>query len=148
MPSCERCDQSPSTHAVRVTHAGGEQTLHLCPRCFSEMQLEPPQLVVGLMPVRPGPLQAHACPACGTSLGDLQQSPILGCAHCYAHFRPLLRVQLRKVHGSSQHVGKPFRGAARPESDLLAQIDHAVRERRFEDAARLQGRLDALGDGS
>lgn len=151
MDDCQHCARHPSSHEVRVVHAGGEQSLHLCHRCFSEMQLEPPILVAGLMPTRPGPAQAHACPACGTTLCDLQASPILGCPRCYEHFRPLLRVQLRRVHGSSQHMGKTPRGGVAPEphrlEDLESDLREAIGEQRFEDAARLRDRIRALSEG-
>lgn len=151
MSDCERCAQSPFSHEVRVSHPGGEQTMLLCHRCYQEMQLEPPILAVGLMPFRSTAPQVSACPACGTTSADLQESPMLGCPRCYDHFRQLLRVQLRRIHGSSQHMGKTLGGreALTPNrrEQLESELHEAVGEQRFEDAARLRDRIRALEGG-
>jgi protein arginine kinase activator len=79
----------------------------------------------------------------------------LGCSECYTTFRAQLRPLLRRIHGSTKHVGKaPVRDSARValrreiqrlHEDMQAAIEHEE----FETAAELRDRIrviEAQGD--
>src|SRR5207248_1290925 len=68
--------------------------------------------------VLPTPADGLRCAACGSTLKDFRESGRLGCAQCYESFSAHLKDLLRRLHGSSQHVGERYAppGAA---GDLL-----------------------------
>ena len=93
------------------------------------------------------------CASCGSTLRDFRDSGRLGCDQCYATFDAHLRDLLRRLHGSSQHVGERYdapgdlEGAADPRSRLLelkAQLRRAVEGENFELAAELRDRIRVL----
>ena len=91
------------------------------------------------------------CSACGSTLRDFRDSGRLGCDQCYVEFELHLRDLLRRLHGSSQHVGErydaPGETATDPRSrllDLRAQLRRAVEGENFELAAELRDRIRVL----
>jgi len=76
----------------------------------------------------------------------------LGCAQCYESFQTHLRDLLRRLHGSSQHVGERYAppgadDAADPRIQLLdlrEQLRRAVDSENFELAAELRDRIRVL----
>ncbi|HXG98155.1 MAG TPA: UvrB/UvrC motif-containing protein, partial [Gemmatimonadales bacterium] len=93
------------------------------------------------------------CPACGSTLRDFRDTGRLGCDQCYSSFDTHLRDLLRRLHGSSQHVGERYDmpgaagGAGDPRSELLelkAQLRRAVEGENFELAAELRDRIRVL----
>jgi len=99
------------------------------------------------------PEDALRCPACGSTLRDFRDSGRLGCDRCYVSFDTHLRDLLRRLHGSSQHVGERYEspgsagGGDDPRSRLLelrAQLRRAVEGENFELAAELRDRIRVL----
>src|SRR5207249_1843573 len=94
----------------------------------------------------PTPADGLRCAACGSTLKDFRESGRLGCAQGYKSFQTHLRDLLRRLHGSSQHVGERYvapgtDAAADPRIQLLdlrEQLRRAVENENFQLAAELQ----------
>lgn len=91
------------------------------------------------------------CPHCGWSSGELRKYQRVGCAGCYEFFKEDILVLLSHRHPSVSHSEvapqTPKAPLPTPEIDrskLQALLDKALKEERYEDAARLR---DALRDG-
>ena len=91
------------------------------------------------------------CGVCGTTLSDLKESGMVGCANCYRVFAEHLEATVRPQAEPTEHLGKvPLRG---PESDTLQhemmRLERMLRElvahERFEEAAGVRDRLAELG---
>jgi protein arginine kinase activator len=160
--SCEQCREREAV--IHLTQIVNEQvtTLHLCERCAAEKGVESP----GAQPKTPlgtflaamgqEPEQAHApktdtCARCGGSLQDFRESGRLGCPECYRSFEAPLRDLLRRLHGSTHHMGERYAESGSPEpaerqqaSDLREQLRLAVETENFELAAELRDRLRVL----
>jgi protein arginine kinase activator len=143
-------------------------TLHLCEQCAQQKGVETGGTVLktplggfltalgkgsGGGALVAAPSDALRCTACGSTLRDFRDSGRLGCDQCYAAFDAHLRDLLRRLHGSSQHVGERYempglRGrGADPRSALLelkAQLRRAVEGENFELAAELRDRIRVL----
>ena len=168
-----RCDQCHERDAVvHLTQIAQDQvvTLHLCEKCAAEKGVES-GAAVGKSPVgqflapmgkgmeaggvMPGPTSGDRCPGCGATLSDFRESGRLGCATCYRTFEPSLRDLLRRLHGSSRHIGEryvPPGDTPLPPADsalqLRQQLRLAVDTEDFELAAELRDRLRAVeGEG-
>jgi protein arginine kinase activator len=167
-----RCDNCHERDAVvHLTQIADEQkvTVHLCERCAAEKGVET-SASLGKIPVGsfvaalgkgpepavalPGPTPPGACPTCGATLTDFRESGRLGCADCYRSFEGPLRDLLRRLHGSSRHLGERYSApGAEPDADahtalqLREQLRVAVESESFELAAELRDRLRALEEG-
>jgi len=96
-----------------------------------------------------------ACPDCGLSYGAFVDTNRFGCASCYTAFEENLDAALQELHGARTHVGRMPSGAkpdeeARRQHRLVIQhqLDEAVADERYEDAARLRDELRQLEDGA
>jgi len=84
-------------------------------------------------------------------LADFRESGRLGCPQCYASFEGHLRDLLRRLHGSTQHVGEVYlppggsaEDPARRVVELRDQLRRAVEAENFELAAELRDRIRVL----
>jgi protein arginine kinase activator len=162
---CQQCQEREAV--VHLTQIAEDQEvhLHLCERCAAEKGVEN-ATALGKTPVgtflalmgkgmEPGAAlaggaSAGACPTCGATLNDFRDSGRLGCGDCYRAFEAPLRDLLRRLHGSSRHLGKRYHppgaeegvdGADRELLRLRDQLDRAVELENFELAAELRDRL-------
>jgi len=160
--SCDQCREREAV--IHLTQIVNEQvtTLHLCERCAAEKGVESP----GAQPKTPlgtflaamgqetEPAQTprgDTCSRCGGSLQDFRESGRLGCPDCYRSFEVPLRDLLRRLHGSTHHVGERYddrdiaSAAGRQQaSELREQLRLAVETENFELAAELRDRLRVL----
>ena len=168
---CELCGEEPATmHLLRVVHGAVSHT-HLCAHCAEgvaeqteglALVLAVPSVLRGLSKKSSGDQEEAAGPAsanreenfcgvCGTTLSDLKESGMVGCANCYSVFAVHLEATVRREAEPIEHLGKvPIRG---PESDSLRhemmRLERMLRElvshERFEEAAGVRDRLTELG---
>jgi protein arginine kinase activator len=169
---CEQCREREAV--IHLTQIVNEQvtTLHLCERCAAEKGVESPgsqpKTPLGTflaamgqeLPEQvPAPRTGDTCPRCGGSLQDFRESGRLGCSDCYRSFEIPLRDLLRRLHGSTHHMGERYAdheaapgagaGAATPQerpqaAELREQLRLAVETENFELAAELRDRLRVL----
>jgi protein arginine kinase activator len=84
-----------------------------------------------------------ACPDCGLKYSQFRAEGRLGCANDYDVFAEMLLPILVKAHRDSTHTGKvPASRAIRTEHDRQQlDLQRAIAEERYEDAARLRDAL-------
>jgi protein arginine kinase activator len=169
--TCERCGEEPaSVHLLRVVDGAVTHT-HLCPGCAEGMAEETEGLALVLAvpsvlrhlaratsteetspPEPAAEHMEHYCETCGTTLSDLKESGLVGCAHCYLRFADYLDTFIAPDAEPVEHLGKiPHRG---PETDNLRhevlRLQRMLRElvacERFEEAAGVRDRLTELGE--
>ncbi len=161
--SCDQCREREAV--IHLTQIVNEQvtTLHLCERCAAEKGVESPGSAVKtplgsfLAAMGKGPEQtpsarsADTCHRCGATFQDFRESGRLGCPDCYRTFETPLRDLLRRLHGSTHHLGERYaeREASAEEArekvaDLREQLRLAVETENFELAAELRDRLKVM----
>jgi protein arginine kinase activator len=168
---CELCGEEPATmHLLRVVDGKVSHT-HLCAHCAEGVaeQTEGLALVLAVPSVLRGlrkktssdeeeaagcaaaDREESFCGVCGTTLSDLKESGMVGCANCYRVFAEHLEATVRHEAEPVEHLGKvPLRG---PEGDSLRhemmRLERMLRElvehERFEEAAGVRDRLTELG---
>lgn len=160
---CDFCGKNEAT--VHLTEIIDDQTreLHLCEPCAREKgsgvasQFGLSDLLAGLADfgVKPGEgTKTHgACAQCGMTYEDFRKLGRFGCGHCYETFQPLLAPLLKRIHGSTQHLGKApatlqkkTASAAAPDElkTLKERLKTAIESEAFEEAARLRDRIRAF----
>ena len=159
---CERCQDQPAEVHLTTIENDEMATLHLCTACAEQQGIHtsaaaPAPLADFLAHLgasaEEGPQSSTSepCPYCGTSSEEFRRTGRLGCPECYVHFEGQLRGLLRRVHGSTQHVGKLYLGEASEADDRHAQLrslrlrlDRAVELEDFEAAAELRDQIHML----
>jgi protein arginine kinase activator len=156
---CDHCKQNEAI--IHLTQIENDQmrTFHLCEGCAAEKGLEPGVNVANapltdfLAQVgRSAEPTAHGpCPYCGLKIEEFKKTGRLGCSHCYVTFEPSLRGLLRRLHGSTQHVGKvylppdPSRAEQQERlAGLRRKLDRAVELEDFERAAQIRDMIRTL----
>lgn len=156
---CERCQDRPAEVHLTTIQNDEMATVHLCGPCAEEQGIgtsaAPAPLAdflahIGQSAEDSAPA-GEPCPYCGTESKDFRRSGRLGCPECYAHFEGQLRGLLRRVHGSTQHVGKLYLSEAIDADDRFARLrslrlrlDRAVELEDFEAAADLRDQIHML----
>ena len=163
---CDVCSKNPAT--VHLTEIIDEQMneLHLCEDCARhksaamEQQFGLSDLLAGMADFekpssKEEELVTVKCPSCGLTYADFKKIGRLGCGECYNVFRKYLAPLLKRIHGSSQHIGKnPAKTKVAAKlykkkvglPELKNQLQKAIREEAFEEAARLRDQIKKISE--
>jgi protein arginine kinase activator len=157
--NCERCGQREAAVKYIEVEEGVKRSRWLCEVCATEegAQAPPPGPVpddvaasLQVFMSGEGEPPVEPCPLCGVEIQQLHDQGLLGCPHCYAHFRDQVLPLLRRYHGATVHLGKAP-GARGPRAALRLEIrqlrsslEEAVAAESFEQAAVLRDRISEL----
>lgn len=154
--TCDVCGEREAIVNLTQIENGEATAMHLCERCAAERGVEPPapgKTPLGGFLAAMGELSAgggEACPSCGATLQSFRESGRLGCSECWNAFEPSLRELVRRLHGSTYHVGERYSHetgeipTAQLERELREKLKEAVAAENFELAAELRDRLRVL----
>ena len=156
---CDICGKNQAT--VHLTEIVDEQMneLHLCEECARQKSAQMEQqfglsdLLAGLAEFEKPALEKEVsslkCPNCNLTYADFKKIGRLGCGECYKAFKKYLGPLLKRIHGSSQHVGKvPAKvKVVRKKidlTDLRNALQKAIENEEFEEAAKLRDQIKEL----
>ena len=169
---CDICKKREAS--VHLTEIINEEVteLHLCETCAKSKGAQMQQhfsiadFLSGLVdfPAEEAKKQERIkvkCPACGMSYSDFKRLGRLGCSSCYESFKRAIYPLLKRIHGSTRHVGKQpgkisvgKKKTAKPVSEaerlkgelegLRRRMAKAVEMEEFEEAAILRDRIRSL----
>ncbi len=161
---CDICAKNEAT--VHLTEIINEQIteLHLCEECAQTKSMQMEQqfglsdLLAGLadFETQVEPQQDKVdieCQNCHLTYKDFKKIGRLGCSECYKYFRKYLTSLLKRIHGSSQHIGKaPVKIGAGPKvkrrqpsvAELKEKLQSAIAAEEFEEAAALRDQIRVL----
>lgn len=172
---CQHCNQNEATTHIKKNINGHKEEMHLCQDCARELgvmeDFKMPSMseffadsfLGSFLGSGVSPMNAltgvERCETCGSSFNDIVKSGQVGCSECYDKFEQKLEPSIQKLHGRNKHIGKFIsyseneekKSEAKEEKpnelDLLkAQLDKAISEQRFEDAAVLRDKINAMED--
>jgi protein arginine kinase activator len=153
---CQICQLN--TAEIKIAHLANDKKIeiHICKECAEEKGINHPLMS---LPDLFGNFisellgddfsQKHAgqsgkkCPGCESTWEGFQETGLFGCDICYQFFEEDLKVVLRRIHGSNQHIGsrpKSFRHIV-DESELVSlksDLERAIGAEDFERAAELR----------
>ncbi len=161
---CDSCKEREAVINLTQVEHDSKVTLHLCEQCAQAKGVETGVSVLksplggfitamgkGATSLLPTAADGLRCATCGATLKDFRESGRLGCAQCYEAFDSHLRDLLRRLHGSSQHVGEGYVAPGAVDTDprrrlldLKEQLRRAVENENFELAADLRDRIRVL----
>lgn len=161
---CDNCKQREAAIHLKQIADNAFTELHLCEQCAAEKGIHTGASVAkfplsdflaslgkGETTALPAGGDTRICDFCRGTLKDFRESGRLGCPHCYDTFETHLRDLLRRLHGSSQHVGEVYLSPSSQKTDshralrmLREQLRRAVESENFELAAELRDRIRVL----
>ncbi len=150
---CDVCENEATVFLTQIIN-GQMTTVNLCDAC-SKAKGVTDETGFGLAEAflsQPTPASdsAAVCKACGFTAAQLKKIGRMGCPECYSAFRDGLDGLLKAMHKGTRHIGKTPRiiaseGHLRGNlSQLREELAHAVRDERYEDAARLKNEIATL----
>lgn len=155
---CDRCGQNEaSMHFINVEN-GVANEVHLCGECAAQTGNMPDTFSLtdwfsSFLP--PQERTQKRCSKCGSSLADIQKSGFAGCQQCYTDLYDEMLPMLSAIHGATEHVGsgpknrlkeyiEPVEQEANEIEDLRAQLNSAVSDENYEQAAALRDKIKLL----
>jgi protein arginine kinase activator len=160
---CQLCGKRPAiVHFTEIVN-NKKSEYHVCEKCAEERGYSVPllkskfsvgDLLAGMVDqtgvgeeAKVGRVQ---CPRCGLVYSSFRETGRLGCSECYTTFRTQLRPLLRRIHGSTKHVGKsPARDSDRVTlrreiQRLHEEMQRAIEREEFETAASLRDQIRTM----
>lgn len=153
---CQNCGEREARINITQIINNQKTEVHLCQVCAQVGEQGDPvfalhKMLTGLVDWEPGvPARSRACPGCGLTEHQLRQSGRLGCEQCYQTYEPLVRTILGRVHGRLEHTGKVPAGAregllkSQKLRSLRESLEQAIRQEKFEEAARIRDEIRLL----
>jgi protein arginine kinase activator len=159
---CDLCGKNQAT--VHLTEIIDDQMteLHLCEECARQKSVQMEQqfgladLLAGLAELggktveEKESVERIKCSNCELTYDDFKKVGRLGCSECYTAFKKYLLPLLKKIHGSSRHLGKlpKVRAAAEKKTSQLDELRHrlqvAIEREEFEEAANIRDEIKEL----
>ncbi len=158
---CEKCHKNTATTHIRTVINGVVTEKNLCGYCaaaegyskFSNNSFASMLASMFGSELATGNIKEIRCDCCGTAFSDIAETGKMGCSKCYETFNSKLIPYLRRVHGTTEHIGKRLGGktaelvAVSEESkidNLRAQLLDAIKAEEFEKAAVLRDEIRKL----
>lgn len=154
---CDKCGK-PATNLTWVEINGRRMEQHLCGECASHEQglgdfIEPMVGEFFDFPVAFArkKLSKHpsACPTCGYSIKDFWATGRYNCPDCARYFDSEKARQTKSYDDTPMPIEKVKLNIKRPDEftyvdSLRAQLQKAVNEERYQDAAELKKKIDEI----
>ncbi|MCB1123878.1 MAG: UvrB/UvrC motif-containing protein [Verrucomicrobiae bacterium] len=159
--NCDICGKLATVHLTQIVN-GKIHKIDLCETCAKEKGVTDPNgfSLADLLASSPDSHEVEevhhglVCSTCGFTPEDYKKLGRLGCPDCYRNLAPMVEPMLAYMHKGIAHVGKvPELSLARAESkgrinNLEAELQKAIKEERYEDAAKLRDDLLRLKEES
>lgn len=170
---CQNCQKREATTYIKRVINGEATESHLCEECakelgfdgfFDDFSLSIPNIFSSFFKDSAFALagaKSELCEKCGSSFDDIIRTGMVGCADCYSRFYDRLLPSIQRIHGRTGHVGRtpieytkvdddPVKAEKKEISkedkikDLEKQMQRAVEEQNFEQAAALRDEIKEL----
>lgn len=155
---CEKCGKNHATTHIRTVVNGVLTEKNLCGYCAATegytvtAQTSLAGMLASMFGESLGSIpNMKKCSICGATFNDIAESGKAGCAECYKIFDTELLPYLKRVHGSTKHIGKIPNNAPLavvPDSEsvenLRMELNRLVVEEKYEEAAVLRDKIKKL----
>lgn len=157
---CEKCGKNHATTHIRSVVNGVVHEKNLCGYCAAKEGYNDithnslGEMLASMLgdALVSGPKSAQlSCPCCGATFSNIAETGKVGCSECYKTFYEQLLPYLKRVHGSTRHVGKiPNRAPlmVKPKEEtvetLRSRLNELVLQEKFEEAAVVRDKIKEL----
>jgi len=159
---CDVCKANKAVvHVTQITEVM-IKTSHFCKDCAANKGITQPEKSIkaslydflneiGEESSRSPISTQHACSFCNMKVKEFQRTGRLGCSQCYTDFYTYLKKVLKRIHGSSLHVGKVYlppdpsaHQLAKRLEFLRSGMSRAVQKEEFEKAALIRDEITKM----
>ncbi|NLW87419.1 MAG: hypothetical protein GXY38_11145 [Planctomycetes bacterium] len=155
---CDKCGKPASIYLTEIEN-GQKIQKHLCEECAAAdgITIKPNVPISQLLEdfilhsARGQHLADLKCDICGLTFKEFRQQGLLGCPNDYDAFAPALEPLMQRAQErATAHVGKMPKGADDQQAKhntilrLRAQLNAAVREEDYEQAAMLRDKIKEM----
>lgn len=165
---CTHCNKNEATIHCKTVLNGVSKEMYLCAECAQELGIGGKYAdifddgfnfhsilnqVFSMSDKKLSDKKQLKCEGCGTDFSKFNATGLLGCEKCYDVFEDAVETMLQKTQGATVHNGKisgPDSEKIEKENhirDLKAQLQKAILEEKYEDAASLRDRIKSLEKG-
>lgn len=157
---CEKCGKMDATTHIRSVVNGVVHEKHLCSHCAANDgygDIKGNNLSQMLSSMFGDTIsnaknsQLKRCNCCGSTYADIAESGKCGCPECYSTFYEQLLPYFKRVHGSTQHIGKIPSGKSINEAqnknsiqELRSVLKQLISEEKYEQAAVVRDQIKQL----
>ena len=161
---CEICNKNPATTHIKTIINGVVTEKNLCGYCAAKSGYSKfvnngfASMIASMFgdELATGTIRESSCSCCGTRFSDIAETGKMGCSHCYEAFKDKLVPYLKRVHGTTEHIGKrigksssslaPVTNKSKKEA-LRNEMLLAVQNEDFEKAAQLRDEIKKIEAG-
>ncbi len=154
---CEKCGKNHATTHIKTIVNGVKKEYNLCALCAAKEGYSNNSLA-GMLASMFGDISnvellkhQTKCSVCGSTFSDIAKTGKAGCSECYNTFYDQFLPYLKRVHGSTTHVGKTPETAPNVEitqeitvEDLKNELSRLVAEEKYEQAAVVRDKIKEL----
>lgn len=154
---CEKCGINPAAVTLTKVINGKKSVVKLCASCAQENNIyKDINMDLGFSSLfssfftdnEPKVDTADVCAVCGMNRYEFLKRGKPGCANCYSVFESSMKPLLKKIHSTTNHIGKVYGipgGKSESKIDLLkAQLKDAISKEEYEKAARLRDEIKEM----
>jgi protein arginine kinase activator len=153
---CDFCHKNIATIHLTELVGGKITEIHICSNCARSKasqineNIDISNFLEGLIEdlTKTDKTEAgYKCSNCGMSYLDFKKKGRFGCANCYISFKKLLLPLLRKIHGSTTHVGKVPKKIDKEVlyelrlKNLKVSLERAIQLEEYEEAAKIRDEI-------
>ncbi len=140
---CEICNSKPAELTVVQYIGGNMKELKVCHSCALKVGISD-QLTEDKGTFSTEYELSHNCPFCEWQLKDFMNTGLLGCPYCFVEFEHEIRMIIEQFHGVEiDNVSEQTSDETR-KIILKTQLEKAITEERFEDAAKIRDMIKKL----
>ncbi len=151
---CQKCGKKQATVHIETMVNGIYQEKHLCADCANEEGHGFDSIntagFISSMFARPSSSATKKCKNCGLTEREFLHSGYLGCSECYESFKDSVESVIRKVQGSTAHIGRTPSPVNVPKTELeklTDELSQAIKSEDYKRAAILRDKIKALKEG-
>lgn len=160
---CEKCGKNTATTHIHTVINGVSTTKHLCQFCAANQSEKQNSLANMFSSMFSELLNTGAiaptksCNICGTTFANIAKSGKAGCPNCYSVFFDELVPYIKRVHGSTVHMGKHPTFDAKPTTlvavpntkekrlaELKETLKNHIEKEEYELAAKIRDEIKIL----
>lgn len=159
---CSSCNKREASIHITKFVDGKKSEIFLCDQCAKEAQhvddddiFSFQNLVAGILNPNTDELydennKTLKCDNCRLTYDEFSNKGLVGCEKCYETFDEKLRPLIKRIHGSSRHIGKipsdkdKYLKIRRDIKELKEEMDKVIEKENFERAAELRDEIYAL----
>ncbi len=169
---CQNCGKNEANFKYTQIINGVKKELTLCSECARKLGVDSIDIPINFTSFLGDFFNDYAessllpsfstndvkCKTCNMTYNDFINTGMFGCSDCYDVFSNPIDSLLKNLHGTSKHIGRGVKNAKvaqiektnkvepikNEKDELQKQLDKAIKEERYEDAAKLRDKIKEI----